>query len=210
MRDMNFTAIIVASCLLFFLPAAHAERPPVPDDRFVYCTVCHGVQLKGNRGLEAPRLSSMGAWYVKRQLESFSRNWRGAHDADTSGMEMRPMAAILTSQEIDEAAVFVSKARSELPEPTVSGDAARGESLYATCSVCHGTEGEGNEGLGAPGLAGRNDWYLARQISLFRDGVRGSHPADTYGIQMRAAPGVLPDDDAINDVVAYLNTLQPE
>ena len=120
------------------------------------------------------------------------------------------MAAILTPQEINEVSAFVNEVTSELPEATVKGDAARGESLYASCSVCHGAEGEGNEGLGAPGLAGRNDWYLARQIRLFRDGARGSHPADTYGIQMRAAAGVLPDDDAINDVVAYLNTLQPE
>ena len=120
------------------------------------------------------------------------------------------MAAVLTASEIAEAAEYVSKTRSALPEATVSGDAARGKKLYSTCSVCHGAGGEGNEGLGAPGLTGRNDWYLARQIRGFRDGIRGANPADMHGVQMRAAASVLPDDEAVDDVVAYLNTLQPE
>lgn len=191
-------------------PASVADEPVIPDDKFVYCTVCHGMQLKGIQQLEAPRLSGMDAWYVRKQLEAFSKNWRGAHAEDYPGMEMRPMAAILTASEIEEAAEFVSKTRSALPKATVSGDAVRGEKLYSSCGVCHGTRAEGNEGLGAPALLGANDWYLARQIRNFRDGIRGADPTDMYGIQMRAAASVLPDDDAIDDIVAYLNTLKPE
>ena len=210
MSAKSIAAAIVA--LLFSLQAtsAFADEPVIPDDKFVYCSVCHGMQLKGIQQLEAPRLSGMEAWYVRKQLEGFSKNWRGTHEEDVAGMEMRPMAAILTAAEIAEAAEYVSKTRSDLPEATVSGDAARGENLYSTCSVCHGASGEGNEGLGAPGLIGRSDWYLARQIRSFRDGIRGANPADMHGVQMRAAASVLPDDDAVDDIVAYLNTLKPE
>ena len=207
MVGSNLLRVIAGFVLCSVAATAFAETPVIPDDKFVYCTVCHGVQLKGNRKLEAPRLSGMESWYVRRQLEAFSKNWRGVHDNDVSGIEMRPMAAILTAEEIDAVTRYVSEVRSESPQPTIEGDASRGEQLYATCAVCHGANGEGNEALGSPGLADRSDWYLAKQIRNYRSGVRGSNPADTYGIQMRAAASVLPDDDAVNDIVAYLNTL---
>lgn len=203
-----FRVGFVALSLLVSSSPVDAADPVIPDDKFVYCSVCHGVQLKGNRKLEAPRLSGMEVWYVEKQLEAFSKSWRGAHEADVTGMEMRPMAAILTAEEIEAVARYVNSVDSARPKPTVEGDHARGESLYATCAVCHGANGEGNEALGSPALADRNDWYLARQIRNFRDGVRGGNPADTYGIQMRAAAGVLPDDEAVDDIVAYLNTLR--
>ena len=51
------------------------------------------------------------------------------------------------------------------------------------------------------------DWYLVRQLQNFRDGIRGSHPEDAYGDQMRMMADIFANDQAINDVVAYLNTL---
>ena len=53
-----------------------------------------------------------------------------------------------------------------------------------------------------------SDWYLAAQLKNFKSGVRGSHPEDGYGWQMGLISNILPDDDAINDVVAYINTLK--
>ena len=204
--------LVFASSLLVFpgASACSADEPLVPANEFVYCTVCHGVQMKGNELLRAPRVSQMEAWYVKRQLEAFKSGWRGSHGEDFAGMEMRPMAAILTPDEIGEVSRYVSAVSSALPSPTIHGDAEKGATHYATCAVCHGSNAEGNEGLGAPALAGRNDWYLVTQLKNFRSGIRGGNAADTFGIQMRAATGTLPDDAAINDVVTYLNTLQAE
>ena len=184
------------------------DAPVIPPDEFVYCTVCHGVQMKGNRIIEAPRLSGMDAGYIERQLVAFKKGWRGTHENDTAGMEMRPMAAILTEREISAAARYVNSVSSELPPATVEGNAARGEALYATCAACHGTNAEGVKDLGAPALTGLNDWYLVTQLVNFRDSTRGSHPEDTYGAQMRAAASVLPDDTAVQDVVSYITTLQ--
>ena len=49
---------------------------------------------------------------------------------------------------------------------------------------------------------------MVEQLRKYRDGSRGSHPQDAYGGQMRAAAQILGDDEAVHDVVAYINTLQ--
>ena len=61
--------------------------------------------------------------------------------------------------------------------------------------------------MNAPRLSGGNDWYLARQLENYKNGIRGSHPSDLYGKQMKLITGVFRDDQAIKDVVAYINTL---
>ena len=188
---------------------ATAQEPVIPADEFVYCTVCHGVQLMGNPIFKAPRLSGMETWYVERQLQAFKNGWRGTHEEDVIGREMQPMAVALSDDQIVEVAEFVAATRSELPKQTGTGDADRGEMLYGTCGACHGAASEGNEALGSPALAGVNDWYLATQLRNFRGGSRGSHAEDTRGIQMRAASQTLPDDAAIADVVAYIASLTP-
>lgn len=195
------------------VPAVAAEDAgtgAVPPEKFVYCTVCHGADVKGNPQIAAPRLSGMSEWYAKRQLDAFKKGWRGSHEEDLVGMEMRPMAAILSDAEIAAAAEYVHAAESPPPPATIEGDVERGKTLFASCSVCHGNAGEGNEAVGGPALTVQNDWYLFRQLVNFKTGVRGSAPGDIYGMQMRAAAQVLPDEDAIRDIVSYLNTLRTE
>jgi len=58
------------------------------------------------------------------------------------------------------------------PVPTMSGDVAHGKKLYANCASCHGAKGEGNQGLNAPALAARSDWYLAAQLVNYQKGLR--------------------------------------
>jgi cytochrome c oxidase subunit 2 len=200
--------LLVALCVTGAPPGFADDAPVIPPDQFVYCTVCHGVQMKGNRSIEAPRLSGMDAAYIERQLLAFKKGWRGTHENDVAGMEMRPMAAILGERDIAAAARYVNSVSSELPPATIEGDAGRGEVLYATCAACHGANAEGVKELGGPALNGLNDWYLVTQLVNFRDSTRGSHPEDTYGAQMRAAASVLPDDAAVRDVVSYITTLQ--
>ena len=181
---------------------------PIPADEFVYCTVCHGVQLMGNPIIRAPRLSGMESWYVENQLHAFKKGWRGEHEKDVVGMDMRPMATALTDQQIKEVSAFVAATRSDAPTVTIAGDAEKGRANYSTCAACHGVRGEGNIALGSPALTGLNDWYLVRQLENFRDGTRGGQAGDTYGMQMRASAGLLSDDQAINDVVRYISTLE--
>ena len=83
-----------------------------------------------------------------------------------------------------------------------AGDIQRGKTLYAICSACHGANGEGNAALNAPANAGQDPWYMTRQLKNFRVGIRGAHPDDAFGAQMRPMAMVLTNDEAIADVVA--------
>ena len=152
----------------------------------------------------------MDSWYVENQLRAFKKGWRGKHESDLVSMEMQPMAAALSDEQIKDVSAFVAAARSDAPLSTFDGDVEKGKALYSTCAVCHGVRGEGNIALGSPALTGLNDWYLASQLRNFRDGTRGSQPGDTYGMQMRASAGLLSDDEAIHDVVTYISTLQDQ
>ncbi|MEY4642985.1 MAG: hypothetical protein RLZZ227_2979 [Pseudomonadota bacterium] len=88
-----------------------------------------------------------------------------------------------------------------------AGDAERGKTLYATCGACHGANGEGLEALNAPKLAGQEEWYVVRQLQNFKNGIRGNNPKDTYGMQMAPMSQTLVDDQAMQDVAAYIRTL---
>jgi cytochrome c oxidase subunit 2 len=84
----------------------------------------------------------------------------------------------------------------ESPAPTAAELAHAGEALYkATCAACHGSRAEGMKALNAPALAGQEDWYVARQLRLFKAGVRGTDPAHVPGTQMAAIAKTVKDAD---------------
>ena len=88
-----------------------------------------------------------------------------------------------------------------------AGDAAAGKPLYAVCAACHGLQAEGSPALHAPKLSGQGDWYLKRQLKYFKNGARGTHEKDVFGKMMAPMAATLGDDAAIDNVVAYINTL---
>jgi cytochrome c oxidase subunit 2 len=206
-RQSALRTLACVFAIVFVNSAIAADPPVIPADKFVYCTVCHGVQLGGNAVIRAPRLSDLPPWYVERQLDAFRKGWRGTHPADTGGNEMRPMASVLTDSDIAQAVRYVADVDSPAPVLTVDGDEQRGELLYASCSACHGANAQGNEALASPALTGLNDWYLLTQLENFQAGVRGSEPGDTHGLQMQAATRLLPDNQAMKDVIRYISTL---
>jgi cytochrome c oxidase subunit 2 len=88
-----------------------------------------------------------------------------------------------------------------------AGDVAKGKTLYNICAACHGVNAEGTAALNAPANAGQDPWYMTRQLNNFRAGIRGAHPDDTFGAQMRPMAMVLATDQDIEDVVAYITSL---
>lgn len=184
--------------------AVATEREPF-DDR--YCTTCHGTDGRGNEGVRAPRLAGMEPWYLKRQLENYRDGVRGAHPDDIEGLAMQPMAARLTDASIQDIIEWVGGWNYAPAEHTISGDLDAGRALYQPCATCHGADAEGNEALGAPALAGQNDWYMVTQLKNFLAGYRGAHPRDVYGAQMRAMTTGLSGENDIDNVVAYINSL---
>jgi cytochrome c oxidase subunit 2 len=172
------------------------------------CSACHGPQAQGNLQLNAPKLAGQPGWYLARQLRGFKHGLRGADSRDVYAQQMAPMAATLA----DEAAIrnvvaYIGTLGDPPAAATVHGDAERGKELYTTCGACHGMAGEGIWATNAPRLAHMSDWYLARQIKNFQQGIRGAHPQDFAGVQMGQMAGVLRDDRAISDLLAYVNGL---
>ncbi len=94
------------------------------------------------------------------------------------------------------------------PAALAAGDVEKGKVLYNICTACHGANAEGNPALNAPANAGQDPWYLTRQLKNFRVGIRGAHPDDTFGAQMRPMAMMLAGEDDIADVVAYLTSMR--
>ncbi len=200
------TLILSAVCSMASLAAeGDVGVAAAMDDR--YCTTCHGVEGIGNIAIEAPRLAGMEAWYLKRQLENFRAGIRGTHGEDVQGIAMRPMAAKLSDESIADIVDWVGDWEYVPAEATVEGNVRQGRTAFQACTACHGANAQGNEALGAPALAGQNDWYLLTQLRNFRAGFRGSHQEDTFGSQMVTMSKTLTDDQAVINVVSYINTL---
>lgn len=176
---------------------------------YAVCAACHGQNGEGNVTLNAPRLAGQEDWYMRRQLNYFKAGVRGSDPRDVYGAQMRPMASTLaTDAMVANVAAYIESLPATPAQDTITGDVANGRKLFEpTCGVCHSANGEGIWAVNAPKLAGMNDWYLARQLQNFKNGIRGTHPDDEYGFQMTSMVQALADDQAINDVVAYINTL---
>ncbi|MGH7614470.1 MAG: c-type cytochrome [Gemmatimonadales bacterium] len=176
---------------------------------YAVCAACHGLQAEGNPALNAPKLSGQGDWYLKRQLKYFKNGARGTHDKDVFGKMMVPMAATLGNDAAIDNVVAYVKTLPDNPAPaTVKGNAKKGQERYVACAACHSPDGRGIQATNAPGLKGMSDWYLVTQLKNFRQGIRGAHPKDLYGPQMASMAAMLADDQATDDLVAYITTLR--
>jgi cytochrome c oxidase subunit 2 len=186
-------------------PGGDAERG---DATYGVCAACHGTQGEGNPALNAPKIAGQEGWYIRRQIANYNNGRRGATPEDLYGMQMAPMARVLaTPGAVEDVIAYIETLPDEPAEQTIAGDVERGRRTYRTCAVCHGPQGQGSWNANAPKLAGMSDWYLERQLTNFRGQIRGGHPDDVYGDQMYMLAGILKDANAINDVIAYINTL---
>jgi cbb3-type cytochrome c oxidase subunit III len=79
--------------------------------------------------------------------------------------------------------------------------------LSAICAACHGVEGQGDQTLGAPRLAGQNEQYLTRQLMNFKAGRRGYAKQDKTGQSMRAITMTL-SEEQLSSLAAHYAGLQ--
>ena len=179
------------------------------EELYDVCESCHGVDGAGMPTVGAPAIAGLSNWYVAAQLKKFKDGSRGAHPEDLRGMQMRPMARSLsTDEEIEAVSAYVASLPVKRGPSMIQGNATNGQTLYGTCAACHGADGAGNQSLSAPPLKGADDWYLLAQLKKFKVGHRGTNPKDTTGAQMRPMALGLADDQAMRDVIAYINTLK--
>lgn len=199
------TGIVLILCNV----GAFAQDARQGADDYKLCAGCHGFKGEGNHLVNAPKLTGLQGWYLERQISHFRDGVRGVAEGDDDGHSMALMASALTSdRDVADIVAYIATLP-ELPaRPTLDGDVARGESLYATCAACHGAAAEGSEMTNSPSLAGMDDWYQLAQLQKFRRGQRGSAAADIYGSQMAPMASLLADEQAMLDVIAYIRSLE--
>ena len=233
MKSIRLLAARLAAAALLVAPAlARAQEADAEHGRklFALCAQCHGAAGQGNQALGAPAIAGLPTWYVQKQLVKFSSGVRGKHFDDLEGMRMRPMSLYLIAgghaernlkgeaadpaaidPNIRDVAAYVGALPAANPAPTLSGgNVANGETTYLACGSCHGQNGEGSEPVEAPPLVGQSDWYLARSLEKYKAGQRGYDPVnDGLAAAMAGMAGaLLPDEQAVKDVVAFISTLK--
>lgn len=192
---------------------AQVQEAPTGDAavgqaQYAVCISCHGAQGEGVEALMAPKLAGQEDWYIRNQLRLYKSGARGQHKDDIYGQQMAAMTGTLVDDAAINNVIAYINTLPDTPAPaTIDGDIEHGKKLYATCAACHGYAGQGIWALNAPRQSGMSDWYLAAQLNNFKNGIRGAHPQDPYGPQMALMSGILQDEQSINDVVAYINTL---
>ena len=186
-------------------PLALAGDSEAGKSLYGTCIACHGAAGEGNPALNSPALAGQQAAYLERQLKHFKNGVRGSDPRDSLGMQMRGVSATLA----DDAAIanvvaYIGTFAPSQGQPR-DFDRRNGENQYnAACGACHGATAEGNSALNAPRLAGLDAAYLERQYRNFASGVRGSHPDDRLGAQMKMMATMLATDKDLADVIGFI------
>ncbi len=172
------------------------------------CKTCHGENGEGNLKFQAPALANTDGWYLYRQLINYRNGIRGYDDHDTSAFQMAAMAKTLKDTiAVADVVAYIKIMPGVNISAAAVGDKKNGKNIYQSiCGSCHGPNAIGNKKLNAPRLSGLNDWYLKTQIWKFKKSIRGAHPNDKLGAQMITMMAMLPDEQSINDVIAYMQS----
>lgn len=105
-------------------------------------------------------------------------------------------------------ALSATLAACQVPAPD-KNSLAYSKELYDSCVQCHGENGEGNQAVGAPAIAGLERWYTKRQLRNFQKNYRGFHPEDLAGKRMQSMSRSMDTDEKIDIVAAYVASLPP-
>jgi len=209
MKNIFLHGLLVVLGITITLSASAAGDAEKGKGLFIICAACHGQNGEGNKALNAPANAGQNEWYVVRQLNNFRAGIRGTDPKDAFGAQMRPMAMSLADdQAVADVAAYIASLSATNPAKTIEGNIEAGKKAYAVCLACHGAKGEGNKSLNAPRLSNQHDWYIVRQLQLFKSGGRGAHAKDIYGAQMRPMAMMLATDEQVNNVAAYIATLE--
>ena len=186
-------------------------RPRAPA-QYAVCTACHGAVGRGQSGAQRAAARGPGGLVPARaSCTHFRDGLRGAHERDTYGAQMRAFASMLP----DDAAIRNIAAYIEsLPGQRAAGDASTATSTAAGACTRPAPPATAPRARASGrstrrGSRDMSDWYLVRQLRTSSMASAAPHRQDYYGWQMATMADSLKDERSINDVVAYINTLEP-
>lgn len=153
------------------------------------CQTCHGPAGEGVAQAGIPRLASLGAPYLQRQLAAFA-------DGTRVSEVMMPIAKALSVADRAEVAAYYAalpvpsaqtaalptasvSAPAETPAPVSVGATLATRGRWAdklpACEQCHGPGGRGVS-PDFPALAGQSATYLSNQLTAWKNGARPPGP----------------------------------
>ena len=159
------------------------------------CQSCHGPAGEGMPQAGFPRLASLGAPYMQRQLAAFAD---GTRVSDV----MLPIAKALSDADRAEVSAYyaalpaAAAPATALPSASASAPAAapasgsvgatlatrgRWADKLPACDQCHGPGGSGI-GPDFPALAGQSATYLSNQLMAWKTGARPPGPMGLMAI----------------------------
>ncbi|MFT6194463.1 MAG: cytochrome c553 [Cognaticolwellia sp.] len=142
-----------------------------PSRNIASCIGCHGSE--GNsKVLIYPNLANQHPEYIATQLMNFKNK-------DRINYAMNQFAGNMTNNDIaDMAAYFADTAavanvvsRRITPSAPVTAEVIAGKAKAATCTACHGTDGNSLVPI-YPKLAGQHADYIVKQLQEFKSGER--------------------------------------
>lgn len=180
------------------------------------CMGCHGEKGLGNDGMGAPRLSNIGAQYIKKQLDDFAADKR---NPEGMGAVMNGFARALTDQDRADVAGYMSSLEYEVEPSDLKGLASDGTKVgnvelgkaivmrgisgkVPACQDCHGFNGRDPR---YPAINQQKFVYLVNQLTAFKAGTRTNDLAVLKVGIMRGIAKKLSDDDILN-IASFLST----
>lgn len=122
------------------------------------CSQCHGSDARGSRGF--PNLTDHD-WIHGGSPEKIQETITNGRN----GM-MPPMAAAVGNEEdVKNVANYVLSLSNSMYD---SGRAGLGKEKFAICAACHGSEGKGNQLVGAPNLSDRIWLHGAGETAIIK------------------------------------------
>ena len=194
---------IFAECIspsIGFAQSRFLSSEPIGAEVYESCLLCHSTR-EMQRG---PILDGLPSWYVLHQLNKFSKGIRGVQEDNKSELLMQPVIQQYSNPVVwKKVAERIESQSKPKHVKTIRGNPDRGKVMFAVCSSCHGTKGQGNQDFKAPPLVVQEDWYLMDQLRKFQLGMRGYDARDIEGKLMQNIARMYSVND-LKDIVAFI------
>ena len=207
---MNKITLIFWSLSLTLLAESKPDQQTLPTDHpFALCATCHGINGEGKQELNSPRISGQNTAYIKHQILSFKKGWRGTSPKNPQGIMMAEIAKKINDDQLEQIIAYLKTTSPPSKSPRLYANPLKGQRLYhsAGCSYCHGDQAEGDPVNKVPRLNHQHGWYMLKQLKNFKKGIRGTHKDDAMGETMAFYAKSLHSEESMHDIIAWITSL---